>query len=127
MSAPSFPERTPAPGYTSVNRPGFGGDLTACLGPAARSGINAMAVARYQDRRSVACRKSDHGDALVLANILDTDLHAQRPLPADSEPARAAAVLARGPAGRRLGARRRACKLRGAARLTHPAKGEARI
>jgi hypothetical protein len=54
-----------------------------------------MAVARYRDRHSVAGRKSGKGDALVLANILRTDLHAHRPLPADSELAQAIAVLAR--------------------------------
>jgi len=54
-----------------------------------------MAVARYRDRHSVAGRKSDHGDAVVLANILRTDSHAHRPLPADSELAQAIAVLAR--------------------------------
>ena len=57
--------------------------------------VNPMAVARYRDRHSVAGRKSDKGDALVLANILRTDLHAHRPLPADSELAQAVAVLAR--------------------------------
>jgi transposase len=57
--------------------------------------VNPMAVARYRDRHSAAGRKSDKGDALVLANILRTDLHAHRPLPADSELARAIAVLAR--------------------------------
>ena len=36
-----------------------------------------------------------HGDAVVLANVLRTDLHAHRPLPADSELAQAIAVLAR--------------------------------
>jgi transposase len=54
-----------------------------------------MATARYRDRHSMAGRKSDHGDAVVLANILRTDLHAHRPLPADSELAQAVAVLAR--------------------------------
>jgi hypothetical protein len=39
-------------------------------------------------------RKSDHGDAVILAGILRTDLHARRPLPADSELAEATAVLA---------------------------------
>jgi transposase len=57
--------------------------------------VNPMAVARYRDRHSVAGRKSDHGDAVVLANVLRTDLHAHRPLPADSELAQAVAVLAR--------------------------------
>ena len=43
----------------------------------------------------MARKKSDAGDALVLANILRTDLAAHRPLPADSELAQAIAVLAR--------------------------------
>ena len=34
--------------------------------------INPMAVARYRDRHTVARSKSDHADALVLANILRT-------------------------------------------------------
>jgi len=73
------------------------GLLVACLRAAGRSvyPINPMAVARYRDRHSIAGRKSDHGDAVVLANILRTDLHAHRPLPADSELAQAIAVLAR--------------------------------
>jgi hypothetical protein len=54
-----------------------------------------MAVARYRDRHSVAGRKSDYGDAVVLASILRTDAHSHRPLPADSELAQAIAVLAR--------------------------------
>lgn len=57
--------------------------------------INPMAVARYRDRHSAAGGKSDKLDAAVLANILRTDLHAHRPLPADSELAQAIAVLAR--------------------------------
>src|SRR5712671_4921775 len=73
------------------------GLLTACLRATGRQvyPINPMAVARYRDRHSIAGRKSDHGDALVLANILRTDLPAHRPLPADSELAQAIAVLAR--------------------------------
>jgi transposase len=73
------------------------GLLTACLRATGRPvyPINPMAVARYRDRHSVAGRKSDHGDAVVLANILRTDAHAHRPLPADTELARAIAVLAR--------------------------------
>ena len=58
--------------------------------------INPMAVARYRERYSVARAKSDHGDALVLANILRTDAAAHRPLPTDSERAQAVTVLARG-------------------------------
>ena len=43
----------------------------------------------------VAGRRSDHGDSVVLANVLRTDMHAHRPLPADTELAQAIAVLAR--------------------------------
>ena len=57
--------------------------------------INPMAVARYRERHSVARKKSDHVDAMTLANILRTDAHMHRPLPADTELARAIAVLAR--------------------------------
>jgi transposase len=73
------------------------GLLVACLRATGRPvyPVNPMAVARYRDRHSVAGRKSDHGDAVVLANILRTDRHAHRPLPADSELAQAIAVLAR--------------------------------
>ena len=73
------------------------GLLVACLRATGRQvyPINPMAVARYRDRHSVAGRKSDHGDAVVLANVLRTDRHAHRPLPADSELAQAIAVLAR--------------------------------
>jgi transposase len=73
------------------------GLLTACLRATGRQvyPINPMAVARYRDRHSVAGRKSDHGDSFVLANVLRTDMHAHRPLPADTELAQAIAVLAR--------------------------------
>jgi Transposase len=73
------------------------GLLTACLRATGRGvyPINPMAVARYRDRHSVAGRKSDHGDAVVLAGILRTDMHAHRPLPGDSELTQAIAVLAR--------------------------------
>jgi len=57
--------------------------------------INPLAAARYRDRHSIARRKSDHGDAVVLANILRTDLAMHRPLPADSELVQAIGVLAR--------------------------------
>src|SRR6202049_3179060 len=72
------------------------GLLVACLRATGRPvyPVNPMAVARYRDRHSIAGRKSDHGDAVVLANILRTDLHAHRPLPADSELAQAIAGLA---------------------------------
>jgi transposase len=73
------------------------GLLTACLRATGRKvyPVNPMSVARYRDRHSVAGRKSDKGDSAVLANVLRTDMHAHRPLPADSELAQAIAVLAR--------------------------------
>jgi hypothetical protein len=57
--------------------------------------INPLAAARYRDRHSVSRKKSDPGDALVLANILRTDRDAHRTLPQDSDLGRAIAVLAR--------------------------------
>ncbi|MGW2540367.1 IS110 family transposase [Kitasatospora sp. NPDC001574] len=57
--------------------------------------INPLAAARYRDRHGVSRKKSDPGDALVLANILRTDMPMQRPLPADSDQSRAVTVLAR--------------------------------
>jgi transposase len=73
------------------------GLLVACLRATGRQvyPINPMSVARYRDRHTVAGKKSDHGDSVVLANVLRTDLHAHRPLPADTELAQAIAVLAR--------------------------------
>jgi transposase len=57
--------------------------------------INPLAVSRYRDRYGVSGNKSDHGDAVVLANILRTDRAAHRPMPVDSELAQAISVLAR--------------------------------
>src|SRR5437763_505274 len=57
--------------------------------------INPMGVARYRERHCVSRKKSDHADAMTLANILRTDAHAHRRLPADSELAQAITVLAR--------------------------------
>ncbi|WP_225993233.1 IS110 family transposase [Actinomadura rudentiformis] len=47
--------------------------------------INPMAVARYRERYSSSGKKSDRADAMVLVNILRTDAHVHRPLPADLE------------------------------------------
>jgi transposase len=73
------------------------GLLISCLRTTGRKvySINPMAVARYRERRTVARAKSDHADAMALANILRTDADAHRPLPADSELVQAIAVLAR--------------------------------
>lgn len=73
------------------------GLLVACLRATGRPvyAINPLAVARYRERYAVSGKKSDHADAVVLANISRTDRAAHRPLPADSELVRAIAVLAR--------------------------------
>lgn len=73
------------------------GLLVACLRGTRRPvyAINPMAVARYRDRSSVAGRKSDAFDARTLANILRTDAHEHRSLPADSALVQAIRVLAR--------------------------------
>ncbi len=57
--------------------------------------INPRAVARYRERSAQAGGKSDPGDALVLADVLRTDRHLHRRLPAISEPGLAVKVLAR--------------------------------
>ncbi|MEU3529932.1 IS110 family transposase [Streptomyces sp. NPDC038707] len=73
------------------------GLLVACLRATGRPiyAVNPMAAARYRERHTVSRKKSDHLDAMVLANILRTDADAHRQLPADSELAQAVAVLAR--------------------------------
>lgn len=57
--------------------------------------INPQQVAAYRTRHSVSRKKSDHADAKTLANILRTDAHEHRTLPADTALARSIAVLAR--------------------------------
>jgi transposase len=57
--------------------------------------INPRAVARYRERHYQAGKKSDHGDASVLADILRTDRHQHRPLPAVSDQALTIKTLAR--------------------------------
>ncbi|MDB6102789.1 MAG: sle [Gammaproteobacteria bacterium] len=73
------------------------GLLISCLRTTDRKvySINPMAVARYRERHRVARAKSDHADAMALANILRTDADVHRPLPADSPLVQAIAVLAR--------------------------------
>lgn len=73
------------------------GLLVACLRATGRTVycINPLAVARYRERYSVARAKSDHADAMTLANVLRTDAQRHRPLPEDSELAQAVAVMAR--------------------------------
>ena len=47
--------------------------------------INPMSVACYRGRSSMSGKKSDHADAVTLADILRTDADQHRRLPADSE------------------------------------------
>jgi transposase len=63
------------------------GLVVACQRATGRAvySINPLAVARYRERHRVTRAKSDHADAMALANILRTDADAHRPLPADSE------------------------------------------
>lgn len=86
-------EESPIPVAIETSR----GLLVAVLRTGKRKvfAINLLAAARYRDRHSVSRKKSDPGDALVLANILRTDMHAHRPLPQDSDLGRSIAVLAR--------------------------------
>ena len=46
--------------------------------------INPVSVARYRERTSMSGKKSDHGDAVTLANILRTDIDQHRRLPAEA-------------------------------------------
>ena len=57
--------------------------------------INPRAVARYRERHGQAGKKSDPGDAALLADVLRTDRHQHRPLPELSERALAVKALAR--------------------------------
>jgi transposase len=57
--------------------------------------INPLAVSRYRDRHRASRAKSDARDAIVLANILRTDAHAYRALPAESTEVQALRVLTR--------------------------------
>ncbi|MFF2519031.1 IS110 family transposase [Streptomyces sp. NPDC058086] len=73
------------------------GLLVACLRATGRRvyAITPMAASRYRERHTIARKKSDHLDAMVLANILRTDAAVHRTMPADTELAQAIAVLAR--------------------------------
>ncbi|MET8291578.1 IS110 family transposase [Streptomyces sp. NPDC005132] len=87
--------------------------------------INPLAAARYRDRHSVSRKKSDPGDALVLANILRTDMHVHRPLPQDSDLGRAIAVLARAQQDSLWNRQQLANQLRSLLREYYPAALEA--
>jgi hypothetical protein len=57
--------------------------------------VNPMAASRYRDRHAVSKKKSDRGDAMMLADLVRTDRHKHRQLGADSDLAEAVKVLAR--------------------------------
>ena len=57
--------------------------------------INPRAVARYRERHGQSGKKSDPGDAALLADVLRTDRHQHRPLPMISNGGRAVKALAR--------------------------------
>ncbi|KNB49373.1 IS110 family transposase [Streptomyces caatingaensis] len=116
-------EETPIPVAIETSR----GLLVAVLRTGKRQvfAINPMAAARYRDRHSVSRKKSDPGDALVLANILRTDMHAHRPLPGDSDLARAVAVLARAQQDATWNRQQLANQLRSLLREYYPAALEA--
>ncbi len=57
--------------------------------------VNPRAVARYRDRHGQSGKKSDPGDAAILANILRTDRPVHRAMPSVTESALAVKSLAR--------------------------------
>ncbi|HEU4946083.1 MAG TPA: transposase [Kribbella sp.] len=57
--------------------------------------IYPLAVARYWERTSLSGIKSDHVDAMALANILRTNRRLHRTLPENSALARSITVLGR--------------------------------
>lgn len=57
--------------------------------------VNPLAASRYRDRHAVSRKKSDRGDAMMLADLVRTDRHKHRQLSDDSELAEAVKVLAR--------------------------------
>ncbi|MET8386498.1 IS110 family transposase [Streptosporangium canum] len=73
------------------------GLLVACLRACGRPvfAINPFSASRYRERHAISRKKSDRQDAIVLANILRTDMAMHRPLPADTHQAQAVTVLAR--------------------------------
>lgn len=57
--------------------------------------VNPLAASRYRDRHAISRKKSDRGDAKMLADLVRTDRHQHRELGDDSEQAEAIKVLAR--------------------------------
>ena len=57
--------------------------------------MNPLAASRYRDRHAVSKKKSDRGDAMMLADLVRTDRHKHWQLAEDTELAEAVKVLAR--------------------------------
>lgn len=57
--------------------------------------VNPLAASRYRDRHAVSGKKSDRGDARMLADLVRTDRHQHRQLGEDSDLAEEIRVLAR--------------------------------
>ena len=74
-----------------------GGLFVAALVASGRAvyAINPLATSRYRDRHRSSRAKSDAADAIVLANVLRTDIAQHRPLPDNSDELLALRVLTR--------------------------------
>ena len=83
--------------------------------------INPFMVSRYRERSSASGKKSDAGDAKVLADLIRTDRHQHRPLTADSTMATALQLLARSHQRLVWDRQRHANQLRSALRDFYPA------
>ena len=57
--------------------------------------VNPLAASRYRDRHAVSKKKSDRGDAMMLADLVRTDRHKHQQLGEDSDLAEGIKVLAR--------------------------------
>ncbi|UJW28655.1 IS110 family transposase [Saccharothrix sp. AJ9571] len=87
--------------------------------------LNPAVVAGYRGRLHPTKRKSDKGDAVVLANILRTDRHHHRLPPANSDSAAAIRVLAHAQDFEARTQRRQGLRLRSLLRQFHPAMVQA--
>jgi transposase len=83
--------------------------------------VNPLAASRYRDRFAVSKKKSDRGDAMMLADLVRTDRHRHRQLGDDSELAEAIKVLARSHKSLIWTRQQLASQLRSALREFYPA------
>jgi transposase len=83
--------------------------------------VNPQVVSRYRGRHGTSRAKSDRGDAKVLADLVRTDRHNQRPVAGDSPLAEAVKVLARAHQGLIWARQRHVNALRSALREFYPA------